>query len=125
MLRRCAIAVLVDRAAGDEFHHHVRPAVRSHAAIQQLGDIGVIEMRQDLPLVLEALQDVVGIHAALDHFDGDQLAELIVVAHALVDHAHAALADLLHDLVDAQLLAGIRAFAARAGARCRKSPASS
>ena len=34
--------------------------------------------------------------------------KLLVVAHALKDHAHSAFADLLHDLVDAQLLARVR-----------------
>jgi hypothetical protein len=54
----------------------------------------VLEARQNLPLAAEAADDAVGVHAALEDFDGDALLERVVGADAQVDGAHAAVADL-------------------------------
>ncbi len=66
----------------------------------------MIEVCQYVALVMEAAEQVVGVHAALQHLDRDQFAELIVIAHGLEHGAHAALADFLHHAIDAQPLAG-------------------
>ena len=55
--------------------------------------------REDLPLVAEAAQHGVRVHAALDQLDRDLLLELPVGALGEIDGAHAAAADALQDLV--------------------------
>ncbi len=62
----------------------------------------MFETGQNLALMAEAAQDLFGIHAAFDHFDGNEFVELIVVALRQVHRAHAAAADLAHHAVGAQ-----------------------
>ena len=109
------IAVLIDRGAGDEVHHEIGAAVGGGAAIQELGDIGVIEVGQNLALGIEAFERVVAEDAAADDLDGDHLAVQIVHAHRLVDGAHAAFGNELHDAVGAQAGADTEAVGRAAG----------
>src|SRR5688572_31882384 len=44
----------IDALAGDELHHQIRLPVVRRASIQELGDIGMIEERQDLALAPQA-----------------------------------------------------------------------
>src|SRR5262249_9048704 len=67
------VAVFVNRQAADELHYEVRPSIASGADVEQLSNVGVIEMRKNLTLAEEAPQDVVGVHAALHDLDDDQL----------------------------------------------------
>ena len=61
--------------------------------------------RQRLPLGLEAGDHLRRVHAGLDDLEGDHAADgLLLLGH--VDHAHAALADLLQQLVRADDRAG-------------------
>jgi hypothetical protein len=41
-------------------------------AVEHLGDVGVVHQGQRLPLGLEAVQHLPGIHAGLDELDGDE-----------------------------------------------------
>jgi hypothetical protein len=66
----------------------------------------VIELRQDLPLGAEALQDVVCIEAAFDDLDRNFLAVLIVGARCQVNGAQPAAADLTDDPISAKRAAG-------------------
>ena len=66
----------------------------------------MLEGGEDLPLVAEAAQDLVGVHAALDDLERDALLELLVRALGQIDHAHAAAADLLDDAVRPDAHAG-------------------
>ena len=109
------IAVLIDRGSGDEVHHEIGPPVRGGAAIQEFGDIGVIEVRQDLAFGIEAFERVVAEDAAADDLDGDHFAVQVVDAHGLVDRAHAAFGDELHDAVGAQAGADRRGCPAAGG----------
>ena len=54
------------RQAVNKFHDKERPAVGSHAAVQHFGDVRMVHHRQHLPLLLEALQHRLGVHARLD-----------------------------------------------------------
>ena len=68
------------------------------AAVEDLGDVGMVHQRQRLPLGLEAGDDLPGVHARLD----DLQATLRRTGCGLLgheDHAEAALADLLQQLV--------------------------
>ena len=87
------VAVVDDRLALDVLHHEVGQAVRRRAAVEQAGDVRVLEAGEDLPLVPEAPHDRLGVHAALEHLDRDALLELVVVADAEVHRAHAAAAE--------------------------------
>ncbi len=99
------VAVLVEGlAAFDELHHKVRQPIVRRPAVQQSRNVRMIERRQDLPFFAKAPQDKVRIHAALDQLDRDALAELCH-ADGFVDRAHAAAANLAHNLVRAEPLA--------------------
>ena len=50
----------------------------------------MIEAGEDLPLVPEAADDRVGVHAALEHLERHALLKRVVAAHGQVDRAHAA-----------------------------------
>ena len=78
------------------------------AAVEQAGDVRVLEPRQDLALRAE-LPHALGVEQAAHHLDGDLLQELVVVALGQVDGAHAALAEHRHELVGAQALERRRA----------------
>ena len=95
------IGILSDGLAFDVFHHEVRPPVAGGAAVEQAGDVRVIQRREDLPFIAKAAQDEFRIHAALDELDGDLLLELCVITLCEVDRAHAALADPSQDAIRA------------------------
>ena len=88
-----------DRLPFDELHREVRPSVRRAAAVEQSGDIRMLEAGEDLPLVPEAADDAVGVHAALEHLDRHALLERIIVANAKIDGSHAAMAELRNEAV--------------------------
>ena len=90
----------------DQLHHEVRPAAVGRARIEHLGDVGMIHHRQGLPLGLEPGDHLPRVHARLDDLERDPaLDRLRLLGH--VDHAHAAFADLLEQLVGADLRAGL------------------
>ena len=97
--QRLAVAVLVDRLPLDVLHHEIRQAVVGRVAIEQARDVRVVEAREDLPLVAEVTQHGVGIHAALDELDRDELLVLTVGATREIDDTHPAAANPLLDLV--------------------------
>jgi hypothetical protein len=65
------IAKAVDRLAPDVFHDEVGHSVGRGAGIEQARDVWVVEGRENAALGLEAPQDGVRVHTALDHLDGD------------------------------------------------------
>ncbi len=93
------VAVVDDRLPFDVLHGEVRPAVRRAAAVEKAGDERVLEAGENLPLVPEAADDAVGVHAALEHLDRHALLERIIVADAKVHGAHAAMTDLANQAV--------------------------
>ena len=95
------VAVLGDRHALDQLHDEVRPAAVGGAGVEHLGDVRVVHQRQGLPLGLEpgehlpaspcpALMSL----TATGRLTGS-------VCSAMQTRAHAALADLLEQLVRA------------------------
>jgi hypothetical protein len=94
------VAILGDRHALNQFHDKIGPAAIGGAAIEHLGDVGVVHQSQGLALGLEAGDDVAGVHAQLDDLKGDLAADrFLLLSH--IHHAHAALANLLQQLVAA------------------------
>ena len=100
------VAILVDRLPLDVLHDEVGAAVLGGAAVEQLGDVRVVEVGEDLALGAEAADDLVRVHAAPDELEGDLLLELLVGPLRQVDRAHAAPAELAHHPVGADALAG-------------------
>src|SRR5208283_5100126 len=89
-----------DGQAGDELHHEIRPATPGRAAVQHLGDVGVIHQRQRLAFGFEAGDDLPGVHAQLDDLEGD-LADDRLALFGHVNHAHAAFGNLFQQLESA------------------------
>ena len=74
----------------------------------------MVHQRQRLPLGLEPGDDLLGVHAQLDDLERDPAADrLLLLGH--VDHAAAAFADLLQQLVAADPVAGLLAGRHRDG----------
>src|SRR5262249_44282948 len=104
------IAVFSDRNATDQLHDEVGPARLRSAAIEDVSDVRMIHQSERLPLRFEAGDDLARIHAGLEDLQRDAAAHrLLLLGHE--DHAEAALADLLQELVRANDGAG--AFADR------------
>src|SRR5690606_13202592 len=95
-----AVGVGGERFALDVLHHEVGPPVGQAAAIDQVGDAGVFELRQDAALFAEA-RDQAATYAVVHDLDRHPLFELAVAAFAQVHRAHAAAADLADDAIDA------------------------
>ena len=90
--------------AAHQFHDEVGPARLRRARIEHLGDVRMVHQRQRLPLGFEAGDDLPGVHAQLDDLERDAAPHrLLLLGH--VDHAAAAFADLLQQLVAADLVA--------------------
>ena len=99
------IAVLGDGDALDQLHDEVRPAFGRRAGVEDLGDIGMVHQGQGLALRLEAAQDLRGVHARFDDLEGDAAFDRLgLLGHP--DGAHAALAQLLQQLVRADAASG-------------------
>ena len=77
----------------------------AHAAVQQAGDVGMVERGQRLPLRPKAAEGVVRHHPAPDQLDRDLLLILIVCSGRKIDGSHPPGGDESHQLVGADLLA--------------------
>jgi hypothetical protein len=107
-LRGGEMAVLAEFVDGDAvhvFHGQVEIAGLGDSAVEQPGDVGVVEPGEDLPLLAEALAKQVGGERQVNELDGDLLLELPVGAMRQVDGAHSAAAEQAIDLVRADALA--------------------
>ena len=94
-----AITPTVDARAFHIIHHQIGKAVAGGGAIQKTDDVGVVQVRENLPLVAEPAQDVGGLEVRVHHFDGDRLAVLPVRALRQVDGSHPSAADHSNELV--------------------------
>ena len=64
-----------DGGALDELHHEVGASARREPAIDDAGDAGMLHPREGLPLLREAGDDRLGVHARLHDLDRDLLRE--------------------------------------------------
>src|SRR5262249_27460146 len=76
----------------------IRTARWRGAAVEDLGDVGVVHEGEGLALGLEPGYHLLGVHARLEHLQGDLAANGPILL-GQEDDAEAALADLLHELV--------------------------
>ncbi len=93
------VGELVDRLPVDVVHREVGEVVGSAAAVEQPGDVGMVQRGQDLALRPEARENMVRIHASLDQFDRDSLVEPAVRPLGQVDGAHSTPAQLADQAV--------------------------
>src|SRR5581483_1851886 len=84
------IAEFRDAAAFDVFHHQVRLAGISRAAVDQAGDIRVLQLRQDLPLAREAAHRGAGIESSANELDRHALRVDVVGAVGEIYRPHSA-----------------------------------
>jgi len=96
------VAIHIDGVAFDVLHHEVRRAFLGGAAIEQMRDVRMAQLREDLPLSLEPAQQRVGVEPRLQQLDRDLLLVLLVVAHCLEHLAHAAAAGFVDDAIGAE-----------------------
>src|SRR5258708_31412478 len=69
MIRRPPRSTLFPYTTLFRSHDEERAAVRGGAAVQEPGDVRVLQARQDLALAQEAGQDVVGVEPAFENLD--------------------------------------------------------
>src|SRR5205085_2506185 len=74
-------------------------SLRGHTAIDEAGDIGVLQSRQDLTLIAKAPQDALAAKAGVDEFNRNFFAILTVGAFGQVDDSHAAAPDFPEDAI--------------------------
>lgn len=114
---RAQLAEFDDRLACDEFHHQIRRAVVRRAAVEQLGDVRMLEVRQVLALGEEAARELaverVRAEDAADQLERDALLELAVGAFGEEHRAHAARRDLAHQPPAPDAHAGVESVLGR------------
>ena len=95
------VAVAVNGLPLDVLHHEVGQPLVGRAAVEQAGDVRVVQGGEYLALISEAAQHLLRVHATLDELDGDALFIGVVGAARQVDRAHAATSELADDPVGA------------------------
>ena len=88
-IRAISIAVLRDWQAIDVVHHEERPSPLGGPRIEDASDVGMAHQRQRLPLRLEPGDHLVGVHATVDHLEGDLVSKNGVFPLGQVDVTHA------------------------------------
>jgi hypothetical protein len=99
-------AVFRDGLPGHELHDDVRQPFGRGAAVEQAGDVRMIELGENLPLAPKTPQDKVRVQPGRDQLDSGGDFVLVVVALGKIDRAHAAVADLANEPVRAGALRG-------------------
>ena len=98
------VAVGGDGHAAHQLHDEIRAPVLRRAGVEDLGDVRVIHHGQRLPLLLEAGDDFLRVHAHLDDLQRDAaFHRLHLIRHP--DGAEASLAQWLQELVRPDALA--------------------
>ena len=97
------VAPAINPLAVDELHHEVRETLFGSGGVQEPGDPGMIERRQNLALSPESRQNIRAIHLRPDQLDGHLLVKRAIGALGEIDGSHAAAADLADERVTAQL----------------------
>jgi hypothetical protein len=82
------LAPFGDRNPRDVLQHDVGRAMFGGPTVEEPGDIRVLQVREDLPLVPESRHGRAAIQLEFERLDGDLLVELIVIADGETDRAH-------------------------------------
>ena len=94
------VAMLGDRDTAHELHGEVGPALLGRPGVEDAGNVGMVHQGQGLALGLEAGDDLLGVHAALDQLERDLAPHRLALLGG-PDLAHPAFAELLHKTVGA------------------------
>ncbi len=105
LLQRLALHRLVDRQPVDIFHDQIGRSLRADAAVDQPGDVGMLEPSENAALGAEGLAGEIDQPRA-DELDRDLLIVEAVIALAEPDAAHAAEAQAPNEAERAGLRAG-------------------
>ena len=95
------VTIVIDRPAFDQLHHKVWQTFLRSSSFQQPGNVGMIEVGEELAFLLKPRDDESRILAGAYELDRDLLAVLVVRAEGTVDFAHAADANFFHNLISA------------------------
>ena len=96
-----SVCIDVDRFALDVLHDEVRQTVVGGPTIEETSDVRMVERGEDLTLGAEARQHTIRVHAPPDQLDRDALLILLVGALGEIDGTHAAVCDLVEQMVGA------------------------
>src|ERR1700719_1819792 len=102
------VAIGANRLALHILHDEVGEAVIGRPSVDEARDVGMIELRENLPLVAKSAKNVLGVEPAPDEFDRDFLVIFIVGSRREIDCAQNAPADFANNLVSAKLTANER-----------------
>ena len=102
LAKRQLAGVFIDGPPLDVFHDEIGPAVLRRAAVEELGDVGVIEMGEDLPFGTEPPDDLRR-RSQPHQLEGDPLIEILVRAHGEIDSSHASDTNAPDDIVVSEL----------------------
>ena len=94
------VTVEINRLALNVFHDEIGQAVIGAAAIEQAGDVGVIERGEDLALTAKSLNDIVGVQATADNLYGNEFFECVIGSGRQIYCSHSAVADLPQHAID-------------------------
>ena len=106
------VGITRDGFTFDILHHEIWQAVFRGPAIDQAGNVRVIQVGEDLALHQKAFDDGIGVHAALDELQRDLPIESLIRSSCEINGAHPAAANLANDFVGANALAYARLFVA-------------
>ena len=104
-------------------HHQVQVALGGDAAVQQAGNVRMLQLRQNLPFLAKSFPKQIGGQRQVDKFDGHLLLKLPVRPMREINRAHAAASQQAVKLIRPHPLVnrGIILVKARLGAaRCRQ-----
>ena len=98
------LAIRGDGCAAQQLHDKKGSAVWRHAGIQNGGDAGMLHGGEHAALLLEAGEDLAGVHAALEELEGDLALDGLGLLGP-PDEAEAAFAELFDEAVGTEDIA--------------------
>src|SRR5438034_11153057 len=93
----------MNRLAVNEFHYEVRKTVFGGAAVDEPRDVGMVEGCEDFTLAAETIEDLLAVYSGSDQLDGHTLVKRAIVPFPNINRAHTSAADLLDELIAAEL----------------------
>src|SRR5262249_1971295 len=96
----CAVAI--NAYALDVVHDQVGHPVGSRPTVEKAYDVGMLEIRKNLTLLSKSLQELGAVQAGTSQLDRHPLSIGVVRAKGEEYAPHAAAADLVDDLIDAE-----------------------
>ena len=97
-------AIVGDGRAAQQLHDEEGPTVWGHAGIEHGGDAGMLHGGEHAALLLEAGEDLAGVHAALEELEGDFALDGVRLL-GTPDEAEAAFAELFYEAIGTELIA--------------------